>query len=448
MTWKLVSFAGLAATALLLAACGSSSQNATQPADGGSDSAAEDSAPAGMPDASDAGADVGYPAPHYAMPQVVNVFGGNVLATPKIYLVYYPGYPYTLQLQAMAAALGPSTYWAAITKDYGVGAISVAGGLELTGETPPAAVQDSDIQAYLGGKLTSGALGTPDPSTIYTIFYPSTTTITLPQGGPFGTATSCKTFGGYHSDFALSVTDGGQPQNFAYAVIPTCTGLDGLTEQDGVTGAVSHEWIEAATDPFPSTDNSADSAYAQVDYDHFVWELLGGGGEVGDMCVGEQAPFYEPTDVGFTAQRIWSNSSAKAGHDPCVPNVPGTTYFQSAPRLTQNITFNSPLLGGTLDTQGVTIPVGQSKTIEVDLFSDGPTSGPWTVSAVDALASELGTAPTLSFKWDKTQGQNGDKLNLTVTVTAADTAFSGGHPFVITSTLGTQKNLWAALIVE
>jgi hypothetical protein len=307
---------------------------------------------------------------------------------------------------------------------------------------------DSDIQTYLGGKLASGALGTPDPGTIYTIFYPSTTSITLPNGGPFGTATSCKTFGGYHSDFALALTDGGPTQNFAYAVIPTCTGLDGLTEQDSVTGAVSHEWAEAATDPYPATNSGADSAYSSVDYDHFIWELLGGGGEVGDMCVGELAPFYKPTDVGFMAQRIWSNSFAKAGHDPCVPNIAGQTYFQSAPQLTEKITFNSPLLGGTLDTQGVTIPVGQSKTIEVDLFSDGPTTGPWTVAAVDALAGQFGVPQTLSFKWDKTKGQNGDKLNLTVTVTAADNAFSGGHPFIITSTLGSLKNQWAGFVVE
>ena len=451
MRWILVSFVGLVAISLALPACGGSARNGAQAIDAGSDAASDDDAPVGAADASDAAdvsVDAGYPAPHYAMPQVVNLAGGSVLKTPKIYLVFYPGYTYETQIQTMAAALGPSTYWAAVTKDYGVGSVQVAGTLELTGETPPGAVMDSDIQTYLGGKLASGALGTPDPGTIYTIFYPSTTSITLPQGGPFGNATSCKTFGGYHSDFALSLTDGGQPQNFAYAVIPTCTGLDGLTEQDSVTGAVSHEWAEAATDPYPSTNSGADSAYSSVDYDHFIWELLGGGGEVGDMCVGEQAPFYKPTDVGFMAQRIWSNSFALAGHDPCVPNIAGQAYFQSAPLLTEKISFTSPLLNGTLETQGVTIPVGQSKTIEVDLFSDGPTGGPWTVAAVDALAGQFGIPTTLTFKWDKTQGQNGDKLHLTATVTAADASFSGGHPFVITSTLGSKKNAWAGFIVE
>jgi hypothetical protein len=148
------------------------------------------------------------------------------------------------------------------------------------------------------------------------------------------------------------------------------------------------------------------------------------------------------------AQRIWSNSFALAGHDPCVPNIAGQAYFQSAPLLTEKISFSSPLLNGTLETQGVTIPVGQSKTIEVDLFSDGPTGGPWTVAAVDALAGQFGIPTTLTFKWDKTQGQNGDKLHLTATVTAADTTFSGGHPFIITSTLGSKKNAWAGFIVE
>ena len=452
MPWKLVSFAALVALSLtLVAACGGSDK-ATSPGDAGSDSAGGgQDAPMGTVDASDAaaaGGDVGYPAPHYAMPQVVNLAGGQVLATPKVYLVFYPSYSYETQLETMAKALGASTYWAAVAKDYGVGPLALAGTIELTGETPPAMVADADIQTYLGGKISSGAFGPPDPSAVYTIFYPTTTTITLPGGILGGNATSCTQFGGYHSDFSLALTDGGTPQNFAYAVIPTCTSLQGMTEQDGVTSAVSHEWIEAATDPYPSTGMGIDSAYAQVDYDHFIWELLGGGGEVGDMCVGAQGPFYVPTDVGFMVQRTWSNAFAKAGHDPCVPNAATGPYFQSAPMLTENITFSSPLLGGTLQTQGVTIPVGQSKAIEVDLFSDGPTTGPWTVDTVDAIAVYLGQPPTLSFKWDQTKGQNGDKLHLTVTVTAAQAAFSGGHPFIITSTLGSRKAEWAGFIVE
>ena len=96
----------------------------------------------------------------------------------------------------------------------------------------------------------------------------------------------------------------------------------------------------------------------------------------------------------------------------------------------------------------MTIPVGKSKTIEVDLYSDMPTSGPWTVGTVDLVAQYFNQPASLTFKWDKTSGQNGDRLNLTITVTSAQPLFGGGHPFIITSTLGSKVNEWAGLVVE
>jgi hypothetical protein len=449
MRW-IISFVALSSVAIpfgaLAFACGGSAQNGSQPTtDAGAESAVDtDAAPEAAPDA---GPDVGYPAPHSAMPQVVNLAGGPTLKSPKVYLIFYPGYTYETQLKTMAQAMAASTYWSAATQEYGVGPLQYAGSIELTGETPPSSIQDSDIQTYLAGKLQSGAFGTPDTETIYTIVYPSTTSITLQGGGPQGNAKSCSSFGGYHQDFLTSLTDGGTQQDFAYAVIPTCPSVHGMTEQDGVTGATSHEWAEAVTDPYPATNNSANSAFAQVDQNHFAWEVIGGGGEVGDMCVGEQGAFFKPTDVGFMVQRIWSNAAAKAGHEPCVPNPAGGPYFQSAPVLTENVSFTSQIIGGAINSQGVTIPVGQSKTIEVDLFSDVPTDGPWTVSASDGVSALAGLAPSMSFSWDKTQGQNGDKLQLTVKVTAAS-PLGGAHVFVITSTLKSAVTKWAGLVVE
>lgn len=427
-------------------ACGGSTQNGSPPAaDSGPVEAAVgvDAAPEAAPDA---GPDVGYPAPHYAMPQVVNLAGGVTLKNPKAYLIFYPGYTYEAQLKAMGQAMGASTYWSAATSEYGVGPLAFAGSIELTGETPPTSIQDADIQTYLAGKLQSGAFGTPDPETIYTIVYPTTTTITLP-GGALGNAQSCSSFGGYHQDFITSVTDGGTPQDFPYAVVPTCTNVPGFTTQDELTGALSHEWAEAATDPYPATNQGANSAYAQVDSNHFAWEALGGGGEIGDMCVGSQSPFFMSTEVGFTVQRIWSNKAAKAGHDPCAPAPSGVPYFQSAPLLNTNVQFTSQFIGGTIDSQGVVVPVNQSKDVEVDLYSDAPTDGPWTVSASDGLSALLGSAPSMTFTWDKTQGQNGDKLKLTIKVTATS-PLGGAHVFVITSTLKSAVTKWSGLVVE
>jgi hypothetical protein len=439
---------GFAAPAfvVLAAACGSGAMTSqtTTTGTGAASSSSGESSSSGMGTGGEGGS-VPYPAPHPDLPQLVNLAGGKVLTTPKVFLIFYPGYPYETQLQAMAQALGKSGYWGDTTSEYGVGAIQYAGMIELTGETPPAMIQDADIQTYLAGKITSGAFGTPDPETIYTIFYPSTTSVTLPSG-ILGNATSCTTFGGYHQDFTATPM-GGSPTNFAYAVLPLCAGEGGMSQIDLLTGALSHEWIEASTDPFPVTNNGADSAYAQVDDDHFAWLVLGGGLEAGDLCVGEYNAFFKPMDVGFTVQRTWSNMLAKQGHDPCAPDLPGVAYFNSAPVLDTTVSLNTSITG-PLTTKGVKIPVGQSKAIEVDLFSDGPTAGPWTVSATDFIAEFLGGAPSLDFKWDKTEGKNGDKLHLTVTVKTAEPIFGGGHLFVITSTLGQAKSQWAGLIVE
>jgi hypothetical protein len=96
------------------------------------------------------------------------------------------------------------------------------------------------------------------------------------------------------------------------------------------------------------------------------------------------------------------------------------------------------------------IPVNQSKTIEVDLYSDADTGGPWTVSAEDLLSTYYGSygfPQTLSFAWDRTQGVNGEKLHLTVTVTAGS-LIGGAHAFMILSKLGTRSVVWPGLVVE
>ena len=225
----------------------------------------------------------------------------------------------------------------------------------------------------------------------------------------------------------MATPAGGAAQSFPYAVLPTCAAMGGTSELDELTDALSHEWIESSTDPYPVTNNGADSAYAQVDDDHFAWLVLGGGLEAGDLCVGEYDAFFEPKELGVTVQRTWSNLLAKEGHDPCAPDLPGVAYFNSAPVLSDTVSFTSGFTG-PITTKGAQIPVGQSKSIEVDLFSDAPTSGPWTVSVVDFISEFTGMPPTLDFTWDATQGKNGDKLHLTVTVKAGEPLFGGAHP--------------------
>src|SRR6185312_2962472 len=303
-------------------------------------------------------------------------------------------------------------------QEYGVGAISIASPVQLT-EDAPATTTDADIQTWLAGERSSQKLPAPDANTVYVLYYPAaTTSISLGQGG----GTSCQSFGGYHSNIVV------QPSTpVAYAVIPRCPNFGGLTGLDAVSATSSHEIIEAATDPYPQTV----AAFGQLDDNHLVWEFVLGGGEIGDMCAQSPSAFYTPADIGSVVQRVWSNAKAKAGHDPCQPDD-GSPYFNSMPVLPEKVT-----IAGQLTTEGVTIPVGQSKTVEIDLFSDAKTSGDWSVSAIDS-ATLQGQSPELDFAWDRTSGRNGEKLHLTITVKKASQY--GAEAFLLESKLGLTTN--------
>ena len=393
-----------------------------------------------------------YPAPHPAMPQLTNLAAGPVLTTPRVYLVTYAGYPYLADLQTFAAHMSQATFWAGSTHEYGVGPLAVGNVITLT-DPPPATISSTDIETWVGTELASGAFGPPDPEGIYTIFYPQTTLVTQPNPiiSTLAPLQGCVAFGGYHDNVSVALTDGGTPTNFAYAVIPTCD-----TNIDDLTAVVSHEWVEASTDPYLTSTGSfklvggPDSAYFTVDADHAIWALLGGG-EAGDLCEPEgNSAYVNPTDVGYTVQRTWSNLLAAASHDPCTPDPPNTPFFAAAPVLTDTETVTSSLIGGTIITKGVTIPVATSKTIEVDLFSDSDTNGPWTVSAEDVLYTYYGSyglQQTLAFAWDRTQGVNGEKLHLTITV-MSESILDRAHAFQVTSTQGGRTFVWPGLVME
>src|SRR5262249_19580474 len=148
------------------------------------------------------------------------------------------------------------------------------------------------------------------------------------------------------------------------------------------------------------------------DNDHIAWDFVLGGGEACSICGQELAAFIQPASFPFTVQRCWSNARAAAGHDPCVPAPSGAVYFNAAPVLEDVIPVNA------LTTLGVHIPLGQSRTIPVDLFSDGPTGQPIVVQAFDGNVLTGGTAQ-LALSLDTDRGLNGQHLNLTITVMSA-----------------------------
>jgi hypothetical protein len=381
-------------------------------------------------DGGDAGTDAApdvavYPAPHPPLPQAVNV-GGTPIASPKLVAISFQNDTLQTAVDAFASQLQNSPdYWNGAVSEYGVGPITSS--TYHAAETPPATLSDADVQAWLTDKIQNDAtFPQPDASTIFTLFYPSGTDVT------FGGGVTCQEFQGYHDSFPLSSS-----VNVIYAIVPRCPPppVQGVTDADQMTAEASHELVEAATDPMPG----AQPAYITVDADSHAWELLGGG-EIGDLCAGFGDVFYKPTGFDNLVQRVWSNVAAAASHDPCEPNGV-TPYFNSAPVLNDTITLYAA--GTNVKTKGLKINAGQTATVDLDLFSDAPTSGPWTISLVDITAAFFGGQPALDLSLDQNTGQNGDVRQLTIKLLRP---VPGGAPFWIQNDLGGVTTVWLGAV--
>jgi hypothetical protein len=387
-----------------------------------------------------------YPAFQLPVPTVIT-YGGPVLASPKIVPVFFTNDDATTvtALKDFTNQIGGTHYWAATTSEYGVGPAVGATTVDLM-EAAPSTIDDSDIETWLAGKLESGDPLWPaaDENTVYVLYYPAGTTITL-QG-----STSCQTFGGYHANITLDAAHGSN--DVAYAVVPRCANFAGMNTMDATTGSASHEMIEAATDPYPFTN----PAYADVDDQDIYWARALGGGETGDMCAQFAQAFTQFDELPYLVQRTWSNKQALAGHDPCQPELPGEVYFNAAPELE-----HTPItvFGQQINARGVTIPVGMSKTIEVDLFSDASTSGPFSIHA-DDVSSLYGGPQELTFNIEPSEvaacppmsppgsvcakGQNGQKVHLTINVVAAGS--HGSETFFVVARQNQVENLWIGVV--
>ena len=272
--------------------CGAGDRDA-HPEAGGEDSAADggvDAAPdgdgyhnqaphcvrtdAGIPEAFDAGAE-----PDVAsLPQVVS-FGGTTLHHPTIISVTFPSDTLADQLQDFSASVGCTDYWHAITADYGVGE-AVAGPPVALTEKAPTTIDDSAIAKWLAAKVNSKDPQFPKPAadTIYALWYPESTTITL-EGSQ-----SCSGFGGYHNGTKLA---DGTP--ISYAVMPRCpqqggTIIDGLHVGRRATSSSRPAPIRSRSTNPPTSRRTRTTRASK----------LAGASEVGDMCEFDQSAYYQP----------------------------------------------------------------------------------------------------------------------------------------------------------
>jgi hypothetical protein len=389
--------------------------------------------------------------------------GGTILKQPVIVPVTWNTDPSQTTFEAYADTIGASPYWHTIGKDYSVGA-ATSGGHARNASTPPGTLSDQDIQNLVlqnttpgsaldagtgeGGTVDGGTLSAwpaPTPNTIYAFFLAPGTSLLISAFGSGMPMDACSQgVGGYHGSVKSPVLGG----DVAYAVVPSCH-FGGGSVIDSTTSAMSHELIEAATDPFSSDMNVHDIGWYSFDQNHFDWmyfnELQG---EVGDTCEFYYEAFFKnDSSFPYYLQRIWSNSSIAAGHHPCVP-VPPEPYFNVTPLDTTSVTVTLPgvLFSGGMSqntiSKGVRIPAGKTGTFMVGFYSDADTGGPWTISATagNPILGSQGdflsqfNQSSLSASIDKTSGVNGEKAQVTVSVASTGSTFNG-ELLTITSTL-------------
>jgi hypothetical protein len=346
-------------------------------------------------------------------PQVLSA-GGPVLATPEIVPIFFAGDDLQPAIESFLGALQSSAYWDITTSEYGVGTPVIEPTI-VTTDPPP--TTDDALQAWLEDHLAPPVPApgwiAPDPNTLYIVFLPAGVTLTA------GMDTSCVTFGGYHDETAQS--------HIVYALVPRCpTQKEPIDE---VTPPTSHELIEAVTDPHPETA----PGFVTVDAPDIVWEYTPGA-EVGDMCEYVADAFQRLVGT-FAVQRTWSNKSAAAGHDPCVPLL-DQPYVAAAPIL------GDVMLADT-HTTGVQITNGSSVTFDVKLISDRPTDD-WAIK-VDDVASIIQQLPAeLACSLDRSTAKTGDTAH--VTCQRLKDGDGGGSEFVLVSKIdNVTVSLWWGL---
>jgi hypothetical protein len=363
-----------------------------------------------------------YPAPHPALPTVVSA-GGPVLKNPRVVPITFTSDDGGVGrgVDAFCAGLGATPYWSAIGQEYGVGTLSCAPPVHVTRDLP-SQVSDSDVEDLLTLLLDGGVTGLEAPSadTVYALVFPRETTLV------WGAQSSCADFLGYHSNTSWT-----EPL-IPFIAVAQCP-QPGFGPLEGVTFTLSHELIEAATDPLPF----GQPAFRWPDEGNPAWGLYAVG-EVADLCnVGPDASF-QADRFPYRVARSWSNVAARAGNNPCVPAAPGSVYFATVPEQPDTVTYS--YFGQSGSGKGIQIPIGQTRTIPLHLFSEAPTADWW-------ISVSAATEGTLDLSLDNQTGNNGDVFNLTITANSVDWQY-GAEVFIIasSSTLGSDVHYTFGLV--
>jgi hypothetical protein len=381
-----------------------------------------------------------YPALALTVPQVVGKSDG-ILRAPVVRAVTFAGDPMQPHIEDLVSHLADPAYWG-VTAEYGVGPLTVGPPIHVTDPAPESA-DTSQVDAWVQSRFdgTHPEFGTPDSSTIYVVFYPATTGL-IYEATPW-----C---GAYHSATTVAGVVGATP--VVYAAVADCVSPPSDAAFAPLDLAASHEVAEAATDSCIGGCQGF-----SVGFDQYAWSAIGlfgsgpslqvfGSGEVADLCETGDDGFTVPGTL-FDVQRVWSNAAMRAGHDPCVPETHvGAPYFNAMPALPDAIDFALDA-NSSVETRGVQVPMGRSRVVELDLYSDADTHGPWNLTTItyDLDPFDFKRGPHLTVKLDRTTGQNGEKAYLTITRKTEGTAST---ILYVNSSLGSVTRVWPLAVSQ
>ena len=231
----------------------------------------------------------------------LDYYGGRVLGHVKVDIVVWDRWSYgrsahltgTHSVESFFKAITASPYvdWLDEydTPSQHIGRGSVEGIYTVHPPTADdgATITSSQIDDALRSLFTAEQLPKPSTTRLYAIFFPSKKTIATPDGD------SVRDFCAYHD-----TTTSGRSTVY-YAVMPYEVGNRGCkmasTSFDSLTTVVSHELLEAITDP-------------GVGLNRVAW-YDGDNGEIADICAFTSSPsrVVGADGVSYTVQRAWSN---------------------------------------------------------------------------------------------------------------------------------------------
>lgn len=328
--------------------------------------------------------------------------GGPIIASPEIISVTWANDPIADALESFDDWLVASPFWATLMAEWGVGpGVHLAKG--RVASSAAATMDEGSIAAVVTKLIDDGKIPPPTASRIYAVYPPAGTTIEAV--GSVG----CTGFQAFHYAFDYTSSDSGTvgTTKAIYALAPRCTDTQGMSELDFTTWGMSHEIMEAATDPLydqPAYRNDSESVASP--------EL----GENADLCTGH------PTKVdGHEVTRNWSNVSAGQGKKPCAP----------APDI--------PDFGAFADPPIVQVPPGGSATVNVRAWSSAP------MAPFNLIAEPMD--PALTAALSAGSAQNGDVLTLTISA-SKDFVPQDGSNLVSIYSVVTDYNTRSSVIVN